>query len=116
MYMKKLVLLSNSSANFTFKPAICWLFFCLLIPSINLKNNAYQWFCALAYRQAQASQIVVAEYTGLLFCVFFGWLFFDEWLDGLSWVGAGFIVLPSLIIPWIQAKRGQKKFIEQNAG
>lgn len=77
---------------------------------------AYQWFCALAYRQAQASQIVVAEYTGLLFCVFFGWLFFDEWLDGLSWLGAGFIVLPSLIIPWIQAKITQKKFIEQPAG
>ena len=77
---------------------------------------AYQWFCALAYRQAQASQIVVAEYTGLLFCVFLGWLFFDEWLDGLSWLGASFIVLPSLVIPWIQAKRSQKKFIEQNAG
>ena len=95
--------------------AISWSLVAIAVSS-NVFLLAYQWFCALAYRQAQASQIVVAEYTGLLFCVFFGWLFFDEWLDGLSWVGAGFIVLPSLILPWIQAKRSQKKFIEQNAG
>ncbi|MCG9731545.1 DMT family transporter [Shewanella sp. Isolate13] len=80
---------------------------------------AYHWLCVLAYRKAEASQIAIAEYTGLLFCVLFGWLLFDEWLDGLSWVGAGFIVLPSLIIPWITARIAYfrpKKIIEQKAG
>ncbi|MGS0825596.1 DMT family transporter [Shewanella sp. 0m-8] len=80
---------------------------------------AYHWLCVLAYRKAQASQIAIAEYTGLLFCVLFGWLLFDEWLDGLSWVGAGFIVLPSLVIPWIVARMANlkpKKIIEQKAG
>ncbi|MBR9728132.1 DMT family transporter [Shewanella intestini] len=64
----------------------------------------YQWFCVKAYRQAQASDIAIAEYTGLLFCVFFGWLWFDEWLDALSWFGAALIVLPSLILPWAMIK------------
>ena len=80
---------------------------------------AYHWLCVLAYRKAEASQIAIAEYTGLLFCVLFGWLLFDEWLDGLSWVGAGFIVLPSLIIPWVAARIAYlrpKKIIEQKAG
>ena len=60
---------------------------------------AYQLFCILAYRRAPAGEIAIAEYSGLLFCVFFGWLWFDEWLDGLSWFGAALIILPSLILP-----------------
>lgn len=79
---------------------------------------AYHWFCVLAYRQAQASQVAIAEYSGLLFCVFFGWLLFEEWLDTLSWVGAAFIVLPSLILPWLNHKMvtsNPKKIIERNA-
>lgn len=56
----------------------------------------YHWFCVLAYRKTQASDIAIAEYSGLLFIVFLGWLLFDEWLDNLSWLGAALIVLPSL--------------------
>ncbi|WP_028767368.1 DMT family transporter [Shewanella fidelis] len=80
---------------------------------------AYHWACVLAYRKAEASQIAIAEYTGLLFCVLFGWLLFDEWLDGLSWLGASFIVLPSLVLPWFAMKLNKlkpKKIIEQKAG
>lgn len=72
---------------------------------VALLSNAflliYHWFCVLAYRKAQASDIAIAEYTGLLFIVFLGWLLFDEWLDSLSWFGAALIVLPSLFLPWI---------------
>ena len=67
----------------------------------NLFLLLYQWLSVLAYSRAKASEVAIAEYTGLVFCVFFGWLWFGEWLDGLSWLGAGFIVLPSLLLPWI---------------
>ncbi|ASJ95297.1 DMT family transporter [Shewanella marisflavi] len=60
---------------------------------------AYQLFSVLAYRKAQAGEIAVAEYSGLLFCVLFGWLWFDEWLDPMGWLGAALIVLPTLILP-----------------
>ncbi len=69
----------------------------------------YQWLSVLAYRKAKASEVAIAEYTGLIFCVFFGWLWFDEWLDGLSWVGVGFIVLPSLLLPWVFARVSQRQ-------
>ncbi|QNH97406.1 DMT family transporter [Shewanella algae] len=62
---------------------------------------AYNWFCVLAYRRAKASEIAVAEYSGLIFIVFLGWLLFDEWLDTLSWVGAALVVLPTLCLPAI---------------
>lgn len=75
------------------------------ILGVALFSNAflliYHWFCVLAYRKAQVSDIAIAEYTGLLFIVFLGWLLFDEWLDSLSWLGAILIVLPSLLLPWI---------------
>lgn len=61
----------------------------------------YHWLCVIAYRRAKASEVAIAEYTGLIFCVFFGWLWFGEWLDALSWFGAGLIVLPSLLLPWL---------------
>ena len=70
---------------------------------------AYQLFCVLAYRRAQAGDIAVAEYSGLLFAIFFGWLWFDEWLDGLSWFGAALIVLPSLIFPQIKLALAKRK-------
>lgn len=62
---------------------------------------AYNWFCVLAYRRAKASEIAVAEYSGLIFIVFLGWLLFDEWLDTLSWVGAALVVVPTLCLPAI---------------
>ena len=79
---------------------LSWTLLGLAVTS-NLFLLLYQWLCVLAYRRAKASEVAIAEYTGLVFCVFFGWLWFGEWLDGLSWLGAGFIVLPSLLLPWI---------------
>ncbi|MBV7315640.1 DMT family transporter [Shewanella sp. NIFS-20-20] len=68
----------------------------------------YHWFCVLAYRQAQAGEIAIAEYSGLLFIVFFGWLLFDEWLDNLAWLGAALVVLPSLLLPQLKKLRRLK--------
>jgi drug/metabolite transporter (DMT)-like permease len=62
----------------------------------------YHWFCVLAYRQAQAGEIAIAEYSGLIFIVFMGWLLFDEWLDNLAWLGAALVVLPSIFLPQVK--------------
>ncbi|WP_192023097.1 DMT family transporter [Shewanella sp. WPAGA9] len=74
---------------------------------------AYHFCCIVAYRSAKASDIAVAEYSGLLFCVLFGWLWFDEWLDGMSWLGASLIVLPTVLLPLILAcvRRLQRKSV-----
>ena len=74
----------------------------------------YHAMCVIAYRQAQASDLAIAEYSGLLFVVLLGWLLFDEWLDGLTWLGAGLIILPSILIPMLikKLKKVQIKPIE----
>lgn len=60
---------------------------------------AYHWFCVLAYRRAQASDIAIGEYSGLLFIVALGWWWFDEWPGPMVWWGAALVVLPSLLLP-----------------
>lgn len=65
----------------------------------NLFLMAYHWFCVLAYRRARAADIAVAEYSGLLFIVTLGWLWFDEWPGEAVWWGAALVVLPSAAYP-----------------
>lgn len=78
----------------------------LIVASVsNVCLLVYHWFCVLAYRQAQAGEIAIAEYSGLLFIVFMGWLLFDEWLDNLAWLGAALVVLPSILLPQINKLR-----------
>ncbi|WP_025821186.1 DMT family transporter [Shewanella marina] len=70
--------------------------------AVALASNAflliYHGLCVMAYRQAKASEIAIAEYSGLIFVVLLGWLLFDEWLDNLTWFGAALIVLPTLLL------------------
>jgi drug/metabolite transporter (DMT)-like permease len=72
---------------------------------------SYNGLAVIAYQRAAANQIALAEYSGLLFVVLFGVMWFDEIPDMLTWVGIGMIVLP--LIPKIQLlkKRSQKKLI-----
>ncbi|QDF65813.1 DMT family transporter [Shewanella sp. SNU WT4] len=81
----------------------------------NVCLMVYHWFCVLAYRQAQAGEIAIAEYSGLIFIVFFGWLLFDEWLDNLAWLGAAMVVLPSLLLPqWQKLQQLLNKKLNRN--
>lgn len=52
----------------------------------------------LAYRTVAANQVTSAEYTGLIWAVAIGWLFFDEAPDIWFLVGSAMIVIPLLII------------------
>jgi S-adenosylmethionine uptake transporter len=51
-----------------------------------------QWCMTRAY--SKGSKLVVAslQYTGIVFSALLGWLFLDESLDGLSWLGMTIIV------------------------
>ncbi len=51
-----------------------------------------------AFRHAPASVIAPFSYSSLIWATLFGWLFFAEWPDHWTWVGAGIIIASGLYI------------------
>lgn len=70
---------------------------------------SYNGLAVIAYQKTAANQIALAEYSGLLFVVLFGVVWFDEVPDLLTWLGIIMIVLP--LLPKIHKfkKRGNQK-------
>jgi drug/metabolite transporter (DMT)-like permease len=58
----------------------------------------YNMTVLLAYRQVDASQVTSAEYTGLIWAVLLGWLWFNETPDLWFMAGSVLIVVPLLVI------------------
>ncbi|WP_166256617.1 DMT family transporter [Marinobacter salicampi] len=52
----------------------------------------------LAYQQVEANQVTSAEYTGLIWAVFFGWIGFGEMPDLWFLVGSTMIVVPLVLL------------------
>ncbi|EKF9472493.1 DMT family transporter [Vibrio cholerae] len=61
----------------------------------------YNGLAVGAYQKAPASQIALAEYSGLIFVAAFGAFWFAEMLDALTWLGIGMIILPLLPSAWL---------------
>ncbi|AQS38657.1 putative permease [Shewanella psychrophila] len=64
----------------------------------------YQGCVVLAFRQADASAAVIAEYSGLIFAAVFGYYLFNESLDMYTTIGILLIILPIVLQGW-QGKR-----------
>lgn len=61
----------------------------------------YNGLAVAAYQKTPASQIALAEYSGLIFVAAFGAFWFAEMLDALTWLGIGMITLPLLPSAWL---------------
>jgi drug/metabolite transporter (DMT)-like permease len=57
-----------------------------------------QYVMTRAYASAPASKISHYAYSSVLYASFFGWLFWDEWMDLLAWLGAALVVLSGVIL------------------
>ena len=64
----------------------------------------YQGTVVLAFRQADASAAVIAEYSGLIFAALFGYWLFNESLDSYTSIGIFLIIVPIVLQGW-QSKR-----------
>ena len=58
-----------------------------------------------AYRVAEASVVTPFEYTGLVWSVLYGWLFWRDWPDSTDWAGIAIIVGAGLYILWRESRR-----------
>jgi drug/metabolite transporter (DMT)-like permease len=69
----------------------------------------YNLTVLLAYRFVDASQVTSAEYTGLVWAVVIGWLWFNEVPDLWFVAGSLLIVVPLLMLAWRSSTRSRKK-------
>jgi drug/metabolite transporter (DMT)-like permease len=51
-----------------------------------------------AYRVAEANVVAPFEYTGLVWSVAFGWIFWRDWPDPVAWAGVAIIVAAGLYV------------------
>ncbi len=56
-----------------------------------------------AYRIAEASVVTPFEYTGLIWSVLYGWIFWSDWPAAIEWVGIAIIVGAGLYVLWREA-------------
>ncbi|WP_187265531.1 DMT family transporter [Reinekea thalattae] len=70
----------------------------------------YNLAVLFAYRMAEANKIASSEYTGMLWAILAGWLFFSEVPDLWVLLGSGLIICPLVWLAYID--RSTKKAIE----
>jgi drug/metabolite transporter (DMT)-like permease len=68
---------------------------------------AYNITVLLAYKQVDANQVTSAEYTGLIWAVGIGWIWFSEVPDLWFLVGSAMIVVPLILIGLQQRRQWQ---------
>ncbi len=81
----------------------------LWIVAINLFVLSYHALVVKAFQQAPASQIALAEYSGLAFVTFFGVIWFDEVPDIFTVLGILLIIIPMMPIRWRKLLRRKRK-------
>lgn len=60
-----------------------------------------------AFRIAPASTVAPFDYSGIVWAVLFGWLFWDELPDVWAWVGSALIMGSGLYVAISEARRGR---------
>lgn len=53
-----------------------------------------------AYRIAEASVVTPFEYTGMIWSVIYGWVFWRQWPDATAWGGIAIIIGAGLYVLW----------------
>ena len=80
----------------------------LLISLLGVGANLIQIFIFLAYRATTASSISPVRYSELPFAILFGTLFFDQIPEATAFVGAGLIIVGTLIATYLEKEENPK--------
>lgn len=80
---------------FTWVQPVGWEWLILLW--IGICTQAAQYFMTVAYQNANVAKISSLSYLGILYALFFGFLFFGETFGLLSYLGMGLVLLGILL-------------------
>jgi drug/metabolite transporter (DMT)-like permease len=56
------------------------------------------WLLTQAYRIAAASKVAPFEYTGLIWSILWGWVFWQDWPDLQGWLGISIIAVSGICV------------------
>jgi drug/metabolite transporter (DMT)-like permease len=79
-----------------------------LVFAIAVFSTAGQLLMTRGYSHAPASQIAAFTYTAVLFATAYGWLFWDEVLDLLTFTGAALVITAGILTSHARARRPGK--------
>lgn len=94
----------SSALQFLFRP---WIMptsmdFMVMI-GIGFASGAGGYFISQAYRLSEAALIAPVEYSALILSIVWGIWIFNEWPDGLAWIGMVLILGGGLLMIWREA-------------
>lgn len=81
----------------------------LLLLGVGLVGGIAQVMLTEAFASAQVSSLGAYSYTGILWAVLLGWIFFGDVPGLATFIGAGLIVLAALYIMQREMRRGAKR-------
>lgn len=81
----------------------------LTLLSIGLLTQFAQYFMTKSYQSDELSKVSSVNYTGIIYGLAFGWLFFDEQFNFLTYLGMSLVLLG--VILNVGFKNSQKKVI-----
>ncbi|MEM6360493.1 MAG: DMT family transporter [Bacteroidota bacterium] len=82
-----------------------WEWFILLL--IGLLTQFAQYFMTKSYQSDELSKVSSVNYTGIIYGLAFGWLFFDEQFNFLTYAGMSLVLIGVILNVWF--KNSQKK-------
>lgn len=85
----------------------------LLLISTGLLGGIGHLCLIQAFRIAPASVVAPFSYSSLIWAALFGWLFFSEWPDGWTWLGAALIIGSGLYIFHRERQHRQNEIIRR---
>lgn len=82
----------------------------IILLSIGLLTQFAQYFMTKSYQSDELSKVSSVNYTGIIYGLAFGWIFFDEKFNFLTYVGMSLVLLGVILNVWF--KNSEKKRIE----
>lgn len=77
----------------------------MLLISLGLVGTIGQFFLTKAYHMAPASQVGPFTYSSLIWASLAGWLFWNEWPETNTFIGAALIITAGLVILYSKKKQ-----------
>ncbi|MTI21671.1 DMT family transporter [Fulvivirga sp. RKSG066] len=85
-----------------------WWQWCLLL-LIGIFTQIAQYFMTKAYQSEELSKVASLKYLGIIYALGFGWVFFDETFNFMTYIGMTVVLLGVVLNIWYKHQLSSKK-------